>query len=90
MNSNERLILTDGVEKAGEKKFRSRMGGLIHLGHIRPDIIFTVGIVFRFMHSPSKHHLGAEKRILRYIQGTLNYGIRYTSFLLLTVIWTMV
>lgn len=40
--------------------------------------MFVVNIVSRFMHSPSRHHLGAAKRILRDIQGTLNYGIRYT------------
>ncbi|XP_039141190.1 secreted RxLR effector protein 161-like [Dioscorea cayenensis subsp. rotundata] len=30
-----------------------------------------------FMHSPSVHHLGAVKRILRYISGTIGYGIHY-------------
>ncbi|KAF7832387.1 Retrovirus-related Pol polyprotein from transposon TNT 1-94 [Senna tora] len=29
----------------------------------------------RFMHSPTKHHLGAAKRVLRYVAGTVNFGI---------------
>ena len=29
------------------------------------------------MHSPSKHHLGAVKRILHYVSGTSDYGIWY-------------
>ncbi|XP_073103333.1 secreted RxLR effector protein 161-like [Elaeis guineensis] len=28
-----------------------------------------------FVHNPSKHHLSTAKRILRYVQGTLSFGI---------------
>ncbi|XP_026410906.1 uncharacterized protein LOC113306149 [Papaver somniferum] len=31
-----------------------------------------------FMSSPSHLHLGAAKRLLRYIQGTMNFGIMYS------------
>ncbi|CAL2228720.1 unnamed protein product [Prunus armeniaca] len=33
--------------------------------------------VARFMHNPTKKHMGITKRVLRYIQGTVNYGIAY-------------
>ena len=29
------------------------------------------------MNSPTKMHMGAARRVLRYVQGTLNYGIEY-------------
>ncbi|KAI5337492.1 hypothetical protein L3X38_016763 [Prunus dulcis] len=29
------------------------------------------------MHNPSKKHLGTAKRMLRYIQGTLDFGIEF-------------
>ena len=29
------------------------------------------------MQSPSKHHLGATKKVLRCISGTLNFGSKY-------------
>ncbi|KAF2303490.1 hypothetical protein GH714_018787 [Hevea brasiliensis] len=29
------------------------------------------------MHFPSKHHFGASKRILRYVAGTIDFGIWY-------------
>ncbi|KAG6476926.1 hypothetical protein ZIOFF_066174 [Zingiber officinale] len=32
-----------------------------------------------FMQNPTKHHLGAAKRILRYVAETMNYGIYYTK-----------
>ena len=31
------------------------------------------------MSSPTRHHFGAAKRILRYIAGTLDYGIWYSQ-----------
>ncbi|XP_044501636.1 secreted RxLR effector protein 161-like [Mangifera indica] len=79
MNMNEKLQLEDGIEEANAKSFRSLVEGLIYLTEIRPDIAFSVGIISRFMQSPTKHHLGATKRILRYIVGTTNYGIWYTQ-----------
>ncbi|KAD6455043.1 hypothetical protein E3N88_09749 [Mikania micrantha] len=36
-----------------------------------------VGIVSLFLQQPSIYHLGAAKRILRYIAGTIEYGIWY-------------
>jgi len=70
MNVNEKLKLDDGIEKAEGSYFRSLVEGLIYLTHTRPDTSFAVGMISRFMHMPSKHHLGAAKRILRYVAGT--------------------
>ncbi|XP_073033839.1 secreted RxLR effector protein 161-like [Primulina eburnea] len=53
------------------------VGGLIYLTHTRPDIAFSVGVISRFMHSPSKHHLGVAKRVIRYIVGTIDFGLWY-------------
>lgn len=60
-------------------KFKSLVGGLRYLVHTRPDIAFSVGIVSRYMERPTEMHLIAAKRILRYIQGTLEYGLVYSK-----------
>jgi len=39
--------------------------------------MFATSLLSRFMNSPSHIHLGAAKRVLRYIQDTLNHGIKY-------------
>ncbi|XP_019055103.1 PREDICTED: uncharacterized protein LOC109115474 [Nelumbo nucifera] len=78
MNVNEKLQLEDGTEPADARYVRSLVGGLIYLTHTRPDIDFSVGVLSRFMHSPSKHNLGAAKRVLRYIAGTLEFGLWYS------------
>jgi hypothetical protein len=45
------------------------MGKLIYLTVIRPDILFVVSQISKFMHS-SITHLDTINRILRYLKGT--------------------
>ncbi|KAA0062710.1 putative mitochondrial protein [Cucumis melo var. makuwa] len=45
----------------------------------RPDILFNIGLVSRFIESPTTTHLKVAKRILRYLKGTLDYGLLYSS-----------
>ncbi|XP_051116142.1 uncharacterized mitochondrial protein AtMg00810-like [Andrographis paniculata] len=78
MNLNEKLQVDDGSGQPNEKQFRSLIGGLIYLAHTRPDIAFSVGLLSRFMHSPSQHHFGAAKRVLRYVVGTVQFGLWYS------------
>ena len=58
--------------------YKSLVEGFIYLTHTQLDITFFVGVVSRFMYSPSKHHLGTVKRILRYVAGTTDYDIWYS------------
>lgn len=57
--------------------YRSIVGSLRYLVHTRPDICFAVGYVSRFMENPTMEHLSAVKHILRYVAGTLHYGLCY-------------
>jgi len=60
-------------------KFRSIVGSLRYLVNTRPDIAFSVGMVSRFMESPTTEHWAAIKRIVRYVAGTSEYGCRFVS-----------
>ena len=57
--------------------FKSLVGSLRYLTIIRPDIVYGVRIVSRYMETPKESHWLAAKRILRYIKGTLNLDISY-------------
>ena len=57
--------------------YRKLVGKLIYLTNTRPDIKFAVGALSRYMASPREPHLQAAKQVLRYIRGTLDFGILY-------------
>ncbi|XP_071718996.1 uncharacterized mitochondrial protein AtMg00810-like [Rutidosis leptorrhynchoides] len=56
--------------------FRSLAGALQYLTFTRPDISYAVQQVCLHMHDPKECHMNALKRIIRYIQGTLSYGLQ--------------
>ena len=47
------------------------------LCNTRLDLNFSVGLISRFMQEPRQSHLLAAKRIMRYVQGTINFGILF-------------
>lgn len=78
MNQKEKFSNDNGVEKVDEHYYRSLIGCLMYLTATRPDIMFAVSILSRFMNYSSEVHLQAAKRIVRYVKGTADYGIKYT------------
>ena len=58
--------------------YRSMIGSLLYLTAGRPDIAFSVGVCARFQAAPKESHLTAVKWIIRYINGTSDYGIWYS------------
>eukprot|EP00253_Pinus_taeda_P014135 PITA_14135 len=55
----------------------SIVGSLVYLTVARPDIMFVVSLISRFMERPKKTHWQAAKRILRYVKGTKRFDILY-------------
>ncbi|GJV61499.1 putative RNA-directed DNA polymerase [Tanacetum coccineum] len=43
----------------------------------RPDLMYVVSLLSRFMAKPKEEHMAVAKRVLRYIKGTINYGLYY-------------
>ncbi|CAL9001633.1 unnamed protein product, partial [Prunus brigantina] len=74
---NEKLSKEDGSEQADEGVYRQIVGSLLYLTATRPDIMFAASLLARFMHGPTRKHMGTAKRVLRYVQGTTDYGIVY-------------
>ncbi|GJR74728.1 ribonuclease H-like domain-containing protein [Tanacetum coccineum] len=55
--------------------YRSLIGGLEYLTFTRPNLSYAVQQICLYMHDPREPHLAALKRILRYVQGTLDLGL---------------
>jgi hypothetical protein len=58
--------------------YRSMIGSLQYLTASRPDIAFSVRVYAHFQANPKESHLIAVKRIIRYVNDTLLYGIWYS------------
>jgi len=58
--------------------YKSIVGNLMYLTRTRPDIMFAVSLISRFMDRPKEAHWQVAKRILRYVKGTKRFGILYT------------
>jgi hypothetical protein len=56
----------------------SIIGCLLYLTASRPDISFVVGVCARYQAEPKMSHLTQVKRILKYVNGTSDYGIMYS------------
>lgn len=75
--TNLKLGMCEEEQSVDGTQFRQMVGSLRYVCHTRPEIAHSVGIVSRFMSSPKFSHLAAAKRILRYLRGTLEYGIMF-------------
>ncbi|GJZ88204.1 retrovirus-related pol polyprotein from transposon TNT 1-94 [Tanacetum coccineum] len=55
-------------------RYRGMIGSLMYLISSQPDLIFAVCMCARYQAKPTKKHLHAIKRIIRYLRGTNEYG----------------
>jgi hypothetical protein len=70
---------TDDEEPTDEKLYREMVGSIGYLStYTRPDLAFAVSKLSQYLSNPSIHHMQAAKHVLRYIKGTLDYGICYS------------
>ena len=51
----------------------------MYLTKTRPDICFAINTLSQYMVNPGHIHLIGAKHVMRYLKGTLYYGLRYTS-----------
>ncbi|GJV15347.1 ribonuclease H-like domain-containing protein, partial [Tanacetum coccineum] len=69
----------DGDPVSDPTLYRSLAGSLQYLTFTRPDISYAVQQVGLYMHDPRDPHFSALNRILRYVRGTLDYGLQLYS-----------
>ena len=68
-----------GPVLANPTEYRQLVGALMFLVNTRPDICFAVNNLSQQMVEPHHFHWVGAKNLLRYLRGTINHGLRYTS-----------
>ena len=72
--------LEEGEEACDKQRYQQAIGCLTYAAmSTRPDIAAAVNNLSQYMSCPSEQHWTGVKRILRYIQGTVNYGLQYSG-----------
>jgi hypothetical protein len=72
-----KLILDDDSQKVDQTMYRSMIISFLYSTTTRPNIMQVVRLVGRFQSAPRKTLLKEVKIILRYLKGTLEFGLWY-------------
>lgn len=72
-----KLVKDPGGKMVNSTFYKQIVGSLMYLTSTRPDIMHAVSLISRYMECPKEAHLLAAKRIFRYLNGTINYGLFY-------------
>ena len=79
MSSSTKLNVDSSRVEMSPTLYRSIIGSLLYLTASRLDIAFSVGVCARYQAVPKESHLTAVKRIIRYVNGTPDYGLWYSK-----------
>ena len=74
-----KLMKDENGAKVDKTHFKHIVGSLRYLIATRSNVMFVVGLISRYMENPTKLHLQIAKRVLRYLKGTLEFGIFYNK-----------
>lgn len=72
-----KLDLDEGGERVDETLYKQIVGSLIYITNTRPDLQFAVSLLSRYMSRPTTLHLAAAKKVMRYLKGTMDFGLWY-------------
>lgn len=72
--------LRDDEKSIDVTRYQAAIGSLTYASiGTRPDISAAVGVLSQFMSNPSSEHWTGVKRILRYLKGTLTFGLKFIA-----------
>nr|GEZ72184.1 zinc finger, CCHC-type [Tanacetum cinerariifolium] len=80
MDPVEKLKLNTG-KPVDQLEYSRAIGCLMYaMTSTRPDIAYVVGRLSRFTSNPSRQHWKAITRVLKYLRGTMNYGLSFVGY----------
>ncbi|KAG0600943.1 hypothetical protein M758_11G072600, partial [Ceratodon purpureus] len=66
------------ISQEDQHLYSQIVGSLMHaIVNTRPDCAYTISTLAQYLSTPGESHVQTLKRTLRYIKGTLPYGICY-------------
>ena len=79
LDQNVKLYNTDGSKQTYGTLYCQLVGTLNYLSTTRPNLSYSVIILCQFLNKACETHQKYAKQVLRYLKGTIDYGILYTD-----------
>ena len=65
----------------GQSEYAKIIGSLMHLMNFsKPNIAYAMCRLSRYTHNPNNNHWNTLTKLMKYLRGTMNYGILYSGF----------
>jgi hypothetical protein len=77
MVKNLKLLSDISSETVDATMYRQMIGSLMYLTNTGPNTCFAMNILSQYMVESRHVHLMEVKHVLRYLKGTIDYGISY-------------
>jgi len=77
--ANMKLFSDTSLDLVDATIYRQMIGSLMFLTNTRPEICFSVNTLIQYMVKPRRVHWIAAKHVLRYLKGTVEYGMSYDA-----------
>ena len=74
-----KLMKEDKALKTDGKAYKCLVGSLLYLTATRLNIVFAVNYLSRFMQGPRQIQFVVAKRVMRYLNGTLEFGMYFVK-----------
>jgi hypothetical protein len=79
METKLKLLVNTSSELIDATLYRQIIRSLMYLMNTRPDICFVVNILNQFLVEPRRVHPIVAKHVMRYLKGTLDFGLSYNG-----------
>jgi hypothetical protein len=79
METKLNLLVDTSSELVDVTLYRQIIRSLMYLTNTRPDICFAVNTLSQYLVEPKRVHLVVAKHVMRYLKGTLDFGLCYNG-----------
>jgi len=79
MDTNLKLLDDTSSEIVDVTPYRDMVGSFMYLTNTRPYMCFVLNTLIQYPVEPRRAHLVAAKHVMRYLKGTLDYGLCFNG-----------
>jgi hypothetical protein len=79
METKLKLLVDTSSELVDPTLYRQIIGSFMYLLNTRPDICFVVNTLSEFLVEHRRVHIVVAKHVMRYLKGTLDFGLNYNG-----------